>query len=202
MELLIATNNSYKIREIKQKLSCLEGLTLVTPQEIGIEIYPEENGATFKDNAEIKAKAFFGAAGIPVIADDSGLEVEQLNGLPGVNSARYAGDGSTDKENRNKLISVLDFSKDTSARFHCVICLYDGDLKNFSHGTVHGKIIPNERGNNGFGYDAIFIPDGYHETFAEMLPELKNEISHRANALEELQNFLYSHINVYFKPSN
>lgn len=190
MKILLATNNHHKVEEIKHKLSNLDGITFVTPRELGIELSPDENGATFMDNAEIKARAFYQVAKIPVIADDSGLLVEQLNGRPGVNSARYAGENASDKENRDKLVSELDFSKDTSARFHCVICLYDGTLDYFAHGVVHGKIIPDERGTGGFGYDHIFVPDGYDETFAEISQEVKNRISHRGNALDKLAEFL------------
>ncbi len=187
MTLLAATNNQHKIEEIRAILSDIDGLEIVTPISLGININPDENGTSFEQNAEIKARAFYEAARIPVIADDSGLEVDQLDGLPGINSARYAGIDGNDKANREKLLSELNFSEHVIARFRCVICYFDGTQTIFASGKIEGQIISEERGSMGFGYDPIFIPDNYDITFAEMDSISKNNLSHRADALRQLR---------------
>ncbi|PKL85975.1 MAG: non-canonical purine NTP pyrophosphatase, RdgB/HAM1 family [Ignavibacteriae bacterium HGW-Ignavibacteriae-1] len=187
MTLLAATNNQHKIEEIRAILSDIDGLEIVTPMSLGININPDENGTSFEQNAEIKARAFYEAARIPVIADDSGLEVDQLDGLPGINSARYAGIDGDDKANREKLRSELNFSELVTARFRCVICYFDGTQTIFANGKVEGQIINEERGSMGFGYDPIFIPDNFDITFAEMDSISKNKLSHRADALKQLR---------------
>lgn len=191
MIILAATNNQHKIDEIRAILSDLSEFSVKSPLDLGINLNPEENGSSFEQNAEIKARAFYEAARIPVIADDSGLEVEQLNGLPGINSARYAGLNSDDKGNRKKLLSELHFDDIVKARFRCVICFFDGQNALFANGIVDGQLINDERGRMGFGYDPIFIPEGYEITFAEMDTQTKNRISHRANALEQLKELLH-----------
>jgi len=196
MKILLATNNKHKVSEIREILSTFSGISIITPKEYGFELVPKEDGVTFEQNAEIKAKEFFQTVGIPVIADDSGLEVFQLDDAPGVNSARYAGENSDDKSNRNKLLSEIDFSRDTYARFRCVICFYDGVTLHFSYGAVEGKIIQSERGEGGFGYDPIFVPAGFNETFAEMSPDVKNTLSHRGKALQEFRTFLTSYLKI------
>ncbi|MBE2188671.1 MAG: RdgB/HAM1 family non-canonical purine NTP pyrophosphatase [Desulfobulbaceae bacterium] len=187
MTILAATNNHHKIEEIKAILSDIDGIVIVTPIDLGININPNETGTTFEQNAEIKARAFYEVAGIPVIADDSGLEVDQLDGKPGINSARYAGIDVDDKANRTKLLSELNFAELVSARFRCVICYFDGTQTIFANGKVEGQIINDERGSMGFGYDPIFIPDNYDITFAEMDSISKNKLSHRGDALRQIK---------------
>jgi XTP/dITP diphosphohydrolase len=150
MTILAATNNKHKIEEIRAILSDIDGIEIVTPNDLGININPDENGTSFEQNAEIKARAFYEIARMPVIADDSGLEVDQLDGLPGINSARYAGIDGDDKANRAKLLSELNFSEIVRARFRCVICYFDGIQTMFANGKVEGQIISDERGYMGF----------------------------------------------------
>lgn len=167
-------------------------LEIVTPIQLGIDINPEENGATLESNALIKAKEFYLASGIITIADDTGLEVDALDGRPGVYSARYAGESATDGENRSKLLHELGNTEERSARFRTVICLFDGKNKHFFNGVCEGKISIEEKGSSGFGYDQLFIPSSYDETFAEMDTSVKNKISHRAKALQLLIEYLKS----------
>jgi XTP/dITP diphosphohydrolase len=190
MKILIASNNNHKIKEINEILNTRKfpDIQLITPKQISDLIFDvEENGSTFEENARIKAMAYFEKFGYPTLSDDSGLEVEALNGDPGVFSARYSGISATDTSNRQKLINELkllglNFSK---AQFRCNICFFDGTEILTSDGICKGKIILEERGDNGFGYDPLFIPDGYSQTFAQLSEEIKNTISHRGNALSK-----------------
>lgn len=190
-KLFIASKNSGKIKEIKAYLS-----------ELGIEIFSlldmqslndiAEAGKTFEENAFIKAKALFDIVKLPVLADDSGLEVDPLNGEPGVYSARYAGPGASDSDNIRKLLDELkDVQSDSrTARFKCILVLYDGISKRSFEGACEGRIIDSIRGDEGFGYDPVFVPKGYEKTFAELGIKVKNELSHRAKALKSLLDFL------------
>jgi XTP/dITP diphosphohydrolase len=190
-KLFIASKNSGKIKEIKAYLS-----------ELGIEIFSlldmqslndiAETGKTFEENAFIKAKALFDIVKLPVLADDSGLEVDPLNGEPGVYSARYAGPGASDSDNIRKLLDELkDVQSDSrTARFKCILVLYDGISKRSFEGACEGRIIDSIRGDEGFGYDPVFVPKGYEKTFAELGIKVKNELSHRAKALKSLLDFL------------
>lgn len=192
MKILIASNNTHKIEEFKSILDDIENIELITPKTLDISIVPEENGKTFLDNSIIKAQSFYEIAEIPVIADDSGLEIDILNGEPGTFSSRYAGDNATDQENRQKVIKLLKkMGKQIfDARFKCVITYIDlSGIYSFD-GKVEGQIILEERGKNGFGYDSIFVPNDFNVTFAELENEIKNKISHRANALIKLKAFL------------
>lgn len=192
MKLLIASNNQHKIEEVKKILTDAKiNIRILTPKDLGIDINVDETGSTLELNAKLKAQAFYEIAKIPVVSDDTGLEVKALDGLPGVFSARYAGEACDSKANREKLITELKRtkSKDWTARFHTVICFYDGK-PNFFSGICLGKIIDKERGDGGFGYDSIFIPQGYDKTFAELSEEEKNSISHRGNALSYFAKFL------------
>ncbi len=155
----------------------------------------QETGVTFEANAIIKAmdasRLFSGL----VLSDDSGLEVDALHGAPGVRSARYARVGATDEENRTRLLKELDESgargKQRSARFCCVMALFEnGRILSTFTGVVEGIIINGERGMGGFGYDPLFVPAGYCETFAQLPAEVKNQLSHRARALEQVKKFL------------
>ena len=193
--ILIATSNKGKIKEIKHILADVKHIKIISLTEIhghGFDV--EEHGKTFQENALIKAKAYAEKFGYVALADDSGLEVDYLNGAPGMNSARYAGDDATDEERVKKLLGELKDVPATkrTARFRCIVCLYDpasGD-KMFSDGVCSGVITNAPSGSNGFGYDPIFIPDGYKCTMAELPSEQKNSISHRGRALKVLKEKL------------
>lgn len=190
-KIFIASKNKGKINEIRASLVGLEiefFSLLDTPDVHDIE----ETGSTFEENAFIKAKAVYDMVKIPVLADDSGLEVVFLGGKPGVYSARYAGENATDLQNCEKLLTELDevpFDERT-ANFRCVLVLYDGISKRCFDGICGGHIITYPRGEKGFGYDPLFLPDGFSRTFAELDMETKNKISHRGKALSSLKNFL------------
>jgi XTP/dITP diphosphohydrolase len=152
-----------------------------------------ENEMTLEGNALFKARNIFKAARKNVFADDTGLEVEALNGRPGVHSARFAGESKDSDANIEKLLSLLENVTNRNARFRTVIALILDGREYFFEGTVTGKIIKKRRGKQGFGYDSVFIPDGKSVTFAEMGLEEKNMISHRARAFEKLKHFLLGH---------
>ncbi len=186
MKLIIASNNAHKIREIKEILGSKFDETL-SMREAGIEIEAEENADTLLGNARLKAEAILAFAGdSAVLADDTGLLVDALNGAPGVYSARYAGDAHDDAANREKLLGELDgvpFEK-RGAHFDCaMVLLRKGFGEIAAVGKVDGKIIEHELGENGFGYDSLFLYEPEGITFAQMNSEQKNAISHRKNAL-------------------
>jgi XTP/dITP diphosphohydrolase len=187
MKILLATNNKHKLEEIKLIFDIEIGDTiqLLTPADLNLELDVPENENTLEGNAYLKAKAFFDASGIPSIADDTGLEIDALDGQPGVRSARFAGEPANDAKNREKVLALMNFiSTDRrSARFRTVICYYDSTGKHLIEGSCEGQITKEEAGYNGFGYDCIFIPDGYSLTFAEMKALVKNSISHRSKAI-------------------
>lgn len=195
MELLIATQNKGKIRELKELLSdslfILRGLDEFSKIED-----VEETGLTFSENAILKAKSYALQTGLWTLADDSGLEVEALDGRPGVLSARFAGVGekTADEENTRKLLDELKNSKKNSraARFFCAMAVSDekGDIKFLADGICKGKIAVSPSGTNGFGYDPVFIPEGFDQTFGELSGEIKQKISHRARALKKIIAFL------------
>jgi len=198
MRLLIATKNAHKTGEIRAILGAdwdVEDLT--AHPEIPA---PEETGATFAENAAIKAIA--GSRLFPglVLADDSGLEVDALGGAPGVISARYAGPGATDADNRARLLREV-HTFPSPARFRCVMVLAkDGvDLGTFS-GSVEGAIIGEERGVGGFGYDVLFVPEGFSQTFGELPAETKNGLSHRARALAHVREYLINLVDAQSAP--
>ncbi len=191
MKIIIASNNSGKIKEFKKILEP-KGYDVISQSEAGINIEVEENGTTFKENATLKAEAIYNLTKTPVLADDSGLEVDYLNGEPGVYSARYMGLDS-DEARKNCILEKLKGVEETKrgARFVCCICYVDENgNKQYAQGYWNGKIAQKPTGQNGFGYDPIFIPDGEQRTSAEMLPEEKNAKSHRANALKILEEIL------------
>ena len=185
--LLVSTRNAHKVAEIREILGAtFEVLDLSTIAGVG-EV--EETGVTFEENATLKALAVSGHFDGWVIADDSGLEVDALGGAPGVWSARFSGDGATDASNRTLLLEKLEGvrGKERSARFRCVIVLARAGRKfaAFS-GSVEGVIINQEKGEGGFGYDPLFVPEGHCETFAQLGADVKNALSHRARALAGL----------------
>lgn len=195
MKLLIATNNQHKVNEIKRIIS-IESIDLLSLKDLNLNLEIEETENSLEGNALIKAKEVFELTKIPAVSDDTGLYVDALNGEPGVYSSRYAGDKTTYDDNCNKLLSKLKNIPENlrTAYFKTVVCLYLNDNKYyFFDGIVKGKIINEKRGTNGFGYDPLFIPDGYSITYAEMSTELKNQISHRAKAFGKLRDFLINY---------
>ena len=196
MELLLATRNAHKTREFRQLLG--DNFNIADLSAFPEVTMPEETGATFTENAILKAVGVSKdrhLRGRPIIADDSGLEVDALWGRPGIYSARYAGENATDERNIGKLLSEvrersIPFEK-RNGRFRCVIALArNGKLAGTFTGTIEGMITDPPRGENGFGYDPIFQPLGLTETFAEMAPDLKNKISHRGKAIAILREAL------------
>jgi len=187
-ELLISTRNAHKTGEVRKILGDgFQVYDLASAPSVG-EV--EETGDTFEENATLKSVAASLVVEGWVIADDSGLEVDALDGAPGVYSARFAGPSANDTDNKALLIKKLEGvrGKDRSARFRCVIVLTRAGRKLAAFdGTVEGIIANAPRGNGGFGYDPLFIPDGHCSTFADLPPETKNQISHRAKALEKLK---------------
>src|SRR5438067_6359938 len=186
IQLLLATRNPNKTREFAQLLAGNFMLRDLTPESNVPEIV--ESGTTFEENATLKAlavsKIFLNEI---VVADDSGLEVEALGGAPGIFSARYAGENASDRRNVEKLLRELQDARDRSARFNCVVALArNGQLMTTVAGEVLGAIAECARGENGFGYDPIFVANGFSETFGELTAETKNKISHRAQAAAAL----------------
>lgn len=185
-KIILATNNKGKISEIKDMLAPL-GFEVISMKDAGIDAEIEETGVTFKANAYIKARYIYDRTKTAVIADDSGLEVDYLNGAPGVYSHRYAGENATDEDRFNKLLSELEGVPDNerTAAFVCVMCYIDENGKEkFVRGECSGKIGYEPIGKNGFGYDPVFMFGD--KSLAEMSSKEKNQISHRARALEQL----------------
>lgn len=195
-KLLIATSNTGKQKEIRYLFRKVPA-DLVFPDNLGIDLQVEESGSTYFENAYLKASQYFKATGIPTLADDSGLEVDQLNGEPGIRSNRYAPlPNASDADRRQYLLSKLaPLPKPWQARFRCVIVIVDssGSVHQFQ-GACRGKIIAEERGEGGFGYDRIFYIPGLNATMAELPEEIKNKISHRANAILAAQPELLSNL--------
>jgi len=193
--LLVATRNPHKTRELRQILgSDFTVRDLRAHSEIS-EI--AETGTSFEENAKLKALAVSRKLPGLVAADDSGLEVDALGGAPGIYSARYAGTNATNKERIDKLLEELariDAKKEQRrARFRCVLALArNGDVLGTFEGIVEGQIADRPRGSHGFGYDPIFVPNGFHQTFGQLRPAEKNQLSHRARALKKLRAFLNS----------
>lgn len=167
-----------------------DGFELVTLREVGITEDIPETGATLEENASQKARYVYDRTGLDCFADDTGLEVEALDGRPGVRSARYAGEGHDFKANNRKLIAELEGKENRSARFRTVISLIRGGVEQQVEGIVRGVIATEESGTEGFGYDPLFIPEGLNVTFAEMSAEAKNAISHRGRAVAALVKIL------------
>lgn len=195
MKILVGTNNKHKLSELQAIFNeeAPGKIQLVSPKEtLDFPLDPEENGDTLEANAKIKAEEFHKASNLPSIADDTGLEIEALGGRPGVHSARFAGAQGDDAENRKKALRLMREVPDEqrNARFRTVICFAGAGGTYFIDGECRGKIIREERGSGGFGYDSIFVPDGFDKTFAELPPQTKNEISHRANAAKNFAEFL------------
>lgn len=191
-KLCIGTTNRGKQRELRQLLGDWPG-EIVFPQQLGLALEVEETGQTFAENAAQKARAYARAAGMPALADDSGLEVDALGGAPGVHSARYARAGASDEDRYRKLLAELEGVplERRTARFRCVVAIAhpDGHVA-FADGTCEGRIAFAPRGENGFGYDPVFLVSGRGVTMAELPAEVKNQISHRARALRAARPLL------------
>lgn len=187
-QLLLATNNPGKVKEMRQLLSSLSGVQLLTPADIGLELTVDESGRSYRQNAAIKARGFAEAAGLTALADDSGLEVEALDGAPGLHSARYTGKPNASyPELRAYLLRQLEaFPRPWIARFRATIAIAQpgGEIR-YAEGSCPGEIIPQERGQAGFGYDPIFLLPQLGRTMAELGHEEKNAISHRGNAIRK-----------------
>ena len=190
MKLIAATNNAHKVVEFKRILEPL-GFTVLSQKEAGIHVEAEETGTTFEENAYLKAKAVYDASGLPTVADDSGIAVDALNGARGVYSARYGGPSLNDVDRYEKLLHEMDGVPDEkrTARFVCAISLILSSDQVFGFtGVCEGKIGYGPRGENGFGYDPIFMVGD--KSTAELLPEDKDKISHRGQALRKMEQML------------
>lgn len=191
-KIVFATTNEGKVKEIKEILGDFP-IEVVSMKEMGITADIEENGTTFEENSLIKARALAKLTGLPALADDSGLEVDYLNGEPGIYSARYLGRDTDYDYKNNYIIDKLSGAKgeDRSARFVCVISLVLPDGREFvERGVVEGQIGYEQKGENGFGYDPIFYLPEYGKTSAELSPEEKNKISHRGKALTAMKKLI------------
>ncbi len=191
--LYLATRNQHKAEEIQAILGTI--WRVATSRELDPELDWDESGTTFRANALIKAQALRTKTSSPILADDSGLEVDILEGVPGVYSARYAGPGASDQDNLLKLLRVLHGvpAELRRARFVCVLCYLDETGKpQYFEGRCEGHIIEQPKGASGFGYDPVFVPDGYEKSFAELTAEEKNRISHRQKAMQSFQTYLKS----------
>ena len=186
--IIFATNNQNKIVEVRAVLG--KSFNIITLKEAGIDIDIPEPHDTLEANATEKSKTIFNITNKNCFSEDTGLEVEALHGEPGVKSARYAGDGRNFDDNIDKLLTNLKNADNKTARFKTVISLLLDGGEYFFEGICTGKIIGERKGNNGFGYDPVFIPDGSDKTFAEMDMAEKNKFSHRKKAIEKLINFL------------
>lgn len=188
--IIFASGNKGKVDEVKDIFKD-SGYRIISLYDLGRDIDIPETGNTFSENAFIKAKAIYDMFGEPTIADDSGLEIEQLDGRPGVISARYAGEGCTFDDNNNKVIAELEGKTEPhKAKFVSCALYYDGKNKFETFGELPGVIIKEKRGTGGFGYDPIFVPDGFDITISEMGFEKKNGISHRARSFNKLKEKL------------
>ncbi len=189
-KVILASQNKGKIKEVVQILNDLD-IEIISLADIDEQIEITEDGDSFEANALIKAKHVYNKFKLPTIADDSGLMVEQLNGAPGIYSARYAGEDGNDKANNKKLLDDLkNYPEPHIAKFVCAAVYYDGEEVHTAMGEFNGRIIDEEHGTHGFGYDPLFVPDDYSITSAEMEPALKNSISHRFNAFNKLKKLL------------
>ncbi len=191
-KLVFATNNAHKLEEVRAVLD--NKIEIVSLNELGCYDDIPETADTLEGNALIKAEYVFNKFEMACIADDTGLEVEALNGEPGVYSARYGGEPHNAQKNMQKLLTNLKGIENRKARFRTVIVLKDAERELYFEGTIHGHISETPSGAAGFGYDPVFVPDGYNKSFAELGPELKNKISHRALAVEELIRFLKTNL--------
>jgi len=188
MKLIFASNNNHKMKEVRSILG--KNITLLSLHDINIEEDIPEEEPHLEGNALSKARYIHNITGMNVFADDTGLEVAALGGLPGVKSARFAGESKDFSANIDKLLEMLGAESNRKAQFRTVIALIYNNKQHLFEGIVEGNIIHERRGNEGFGYDPVFVPEGKTKTFAEMDLSEKNTVSHRARALEKLRTFL------------
>lgn len=190
MKIVFATNNKHKLDEIRK---ITEGkIEILSLSDIHCHDEIPETGTTLEENALIKAQFIKNKFGFDCFADDTGLEVDALGGAPGVYSARYAGEAGNPEDNMKKMLREMQGEKSRKAGFRTVIALLLNGEQHLFEGEIRGEIIEEKRGNAGFGYDPIFMPDGYSQTFAELGDDVKNTISHRAIATQKLVEFLLS----------
>ena len=198
IKIVLASRNPHKIEELRAILEPLDIQLLAAPDFPELEEV-DEDGDTLEANALKKARYVYKMTGLPSLADDTGLEVDKLDGRPGVYSARFAGEDVTYQQNVDKLLRLLqpwtDFNERT-ARFRTVIAFIENGNEHLFEGKCEGNITTEEHGDGGFGYDPVFLPEGYDQTFAELMPETKNEISHRGMAVQEFLKWIKSHRNV------
>lgn len=193
MKQVLATRNLGKVRELTEMLNDCRGIEVLSLADFPDAPEVVEDGKTYEENAIKKATQIADYTGLPTLADDSGLEVDALDGAPGIHSARYAGEGASDAERVQKLLDAL---KDVpepqrTARFQCTVAIVEpGGKSRVAVGVCEGQIIREPRGTHGFGYDPVFIPSGYNQTFAELGDEVKNQISHRAKAFAAVKELL------------
>ena len=192
-KIYFATHNDHKLQEVQAILG--SDYRVLSAKEGGLEDAPQESALTLEGNALIKARALYNKVKSPCFADDTGLLVAQLDGAPGVHSARYAGDEATDAQNRAKLLQNLaPLPEPHLAAFRTVVAYIDaGAEEHLFYGEVQGVILPREQGSAGFGYDSLFMPEGETLTFAQMPAHLKNKISHRYRAVQQLLTYLSTH---------
>jgi XTP/dITP diphosphohydrolase len=192
--LIFVTNNKHKVQELMGKLrqpgTAAQGWEVAALDQLGVTEDIPEPHETLEENALAKASFVWDRFGLSCFADDTGLEIDALDGRPGVYSARYAGEGCSFEDNVNKVLAELKGQDNRSARFRTVIALILDGTPHFFEGVVEGRILEEPRGSEGFGYDPVFVPEGYSLTFAEMPLSEKNLISHRARAVEKLVEFL------------
>ena len=189
-QLILATHNDHKVQEFR---NILPQYSVQTLADLGHDGEIEETATDLEGNSILKAETIFKHYGHVVISDDSGLEGDALKGAPGVYSARYAGEPRNDQRNIEKLLNELQGVTNREARFRTIITLMNAENSFQFEGIVRGTIVKRPRGEGGFGYDPIFMPQGYHQTFAELAADVKNKISHRANAIGKLIHFLDEH---------
>jgi XTP/dITP diphosphohydrolase len=189
MKIVLATRNQGKVTELAGRLSRLD-VEVLSIHDVPGAPKVEEDQDTLEGNARKKARALYEASGLPSLADDTGLEVRALGGRPGVHSARYAGNGASDAANRSRLLEQLAEHGDRHARFRTVLAFVDDAGEQVFEGICEGRIIEQQRGEGGFGYDAVFLPEGEKRTFAEMSVDEKNAMSHRGRAVDAFVAFL------------
>jgi XTP/dITP diphosphohydrolase len=188
MEIVFATNNTHKIKEISELLG--NSFKLLSLSDVDFDVDIPEDFPTLEENALFKARFINKISGMNVFADDTGLEIDALDGRPGVHSARFAGTHRNFEANIDKVLILMSGINERKARFRTIIALILNDKEYIFEGVAGGKILDERRGSGGFGYDPVFLPDGESLTFAEMSLEAKNKISHRAKAFEKLRMFL------------
>lgn len=186
--LVFSTNNQHKLEEVSAVLG--NGYNILSLKDIGLDVDIPEDGVTLEENALIKARYIWQTKNCDCFSDDTGLEVEILGNAPGIHSARYAGEQKKSEDNVAKLLHELEGKTNRKARFRTVIAAIIDGKEYLFEGIVNGKIINSPKGDSGFGYDPVFVPNGYDQTFAELGNDIKNQISHRAKAVNKFASFL------------